>query len=316
MGRFDTRGIVLCPDDLTLADWPRLAAEAGLNTVGLHMIGNEGLAGLRELMGGPVGQRLLADAAGHGLAIEYELHAMRELLPRELFGEAPELFRADEAGARVPEWNLCPSSAEALRVVSEGAVWLAQSLRSTTHRYFMWADDGCPWCRCRDCADLTPSDQNLLVMNAIARALRQVDPEARLAALAYDNTLEAPRSVRPEPNVFLEFAPIRRDSSRPLDDAGCEENRRHVEVIDPLLEVFGTEGAQVLEYWMDVSRFSAWKRPAVRLPLDPAVFEADLAFYASKGFRHATSFGCYIDAEYVRLHGMPPVAEYGAALLR
>jgi len=86
MGRFDTRGIVLCPDDLTLADWPRLAAEAGLNTVGLHMIGNEGLAGLRELMGGPVGQRLLADAAGHGLAIEYELHAMRELLPRELFG--------------------------------------------------------------------------------------------------------------------------------------------------------------------------------------------------------------------------------------
>ncbi|HQK96280.1 MAG TPA: DUF4838 domain-containing protein, partial [Armatimonadota bacterium] len=314
MARFDTRGIVLCPDDLTWADWPRRAAEAGLNTIGLHLIGNEGLAKLCELIQGSAGQRFLADAAEHGLAVEYELHAMHDLLPRELFTEAPELFRVDDSGARVPEWNLCPSSADALRVVSDNAVRLAGALRPTTHRYFMWADDGCPWCRCAACRQLTPSDQNLVVMNAIAVALRRLDPHARLAALAYDNTLKAPRSVRPEPNVFLEYAPIRRDSSRPLNDPSCEENRRHAELIDPLLEVFGTEGAQVLEYWMDVSRFSGWRRPAVRLPLDSVVLEADLAFYAEKGFRHATSFGCYIDAEYVRRHGIPPVAEYGAAL--
>lgn len=316
MAHFDTRGIVLCPDDLTLTDWPRLAAQAGLTTIGLHMIGNEGLAALCGAMESPRGQAVLADCAGLGLQVEYELHAMHDLLPRELFAEAPELFRADEAGVRVPEWNLCPSSSEALRVVSRGAVELARSLKPTTHRYFMWADDGCPWCQCARCADLTPSDQNLLVMNAIARALGGVDPQASLACLAYHNTLEAPRSVRPEPGIFLEYAPIGRDSSRPMADASCETNRHQAEFIDPLLDAFGTENAQVLEYWMDVSRFSGWKRPAVQLPLDLAVLEADLAFYAAKGFRHATSFGCYIDADYVRLHGQPPVAEYGAALAR
>jgi len=28
-----------------------------------------------------------------------------------------------------------------------------------------------------------------------------------------------------------------------------------------------------------------------------------------------TSFGCFLDAEYVDLHGEPPVETYGAALL-
>ena len=32
------------------------------------------------------------------------------------------------------------------------------------------------------------------------------------------------------------------------------------------LEVFPKDTAQVLEYWLDVSRFSRWKRPGVKLP--------------------------------------------------
>jgi hypothetical protein len=41
--------------------------------------------------------------------------------------------------------------------------------------------------------------------------------------------------------------------------------------------VFPAGTAQVLEYWLDVSRFSQWKRPAVRLPWRRDVLEADLA---------------------------------------
>ena len=33
---FDTRGVVLVPEDLTLADWPQQAKSAGLTTIALH----------------------------------------------------------------------------------------------------------------------------------------------------------------------------------------------------------------------------------------------------------------------------------------
>ena len=34
--QFTTRGIVLVPEDLTLADWPERAKAAGLTTIGIH----------------------------------------------------------------------------------------------------------------------------------------------------------------------------------------------------------------------------------------------------------------------------------------
>jgi hypothetical protein len=64
-----------------------------------------------------------------------------------------------------------------------------------------------------------------------------------------------------------------------------------------------------------VSRFSGWKRPAVKLPWRRDVLESDLATYGSRGIRHVTSFAVYVDAEYRRLYGDPQfVAEYGAIL--
>ena len=53
----------------------------------------------------------------------------------------------------------------------------------------------------------------------------------------------------------------------------------HGEYIDALeanLKVFPKETAQVLEYWMDVSLFSDWKKPAVQLPWNKNVFLSDI----------------------------------------
>ena len=65
-----------------------------------------------------------------------------------------------------------------------------------------------------------------------------------------------------------------------------------------------------------MSRFSGWKRPAVRLPWRRDVLEADLAAYGSRGIRHVTTFAVYVDAEYRRLYGEPAfIREYGDALM-
>jgi hypothetical protein len=199
-------------------------------------------------------------------------------------------------------------------VIGEQAAALAGQLTPTTHRYFLWADDGRPWCQCPQCRELSPSDQNLTAMIAILRGLRTADSQAALAALAYHDTLDPPTQVKPVEGLFLEYAPISRSWQVPLNDPSSEVNQEHVERLRRTIESFGARESQVLEYWLDASRHSSWQRPAVKLPVTPEVMAADAEFYHSLGFEHATTFGCYLDAEYFERFGMPPVREYGRAL--
>jgi len=293
---FRTRGVVLVPDDLSLADWPDRAAKAGLTTVALHH--GTSPAAVAAFIGSPPGRAFLDRCAQLGLEVEYELHAMNELLPRSLFAAEPLLFRMNDQGERTP-----------------AALRLARQLRPTTGRYFFWGDDGLPWCQCPRCREFTESDQALILENHLVRALRQIDPAAQLAHLAYHNTLPAPRRVKAEPGVFLEFAPIHRSYDKPYHEQTGPDVRDALAALEANLRVFPTHSAQVLEYWLDVSRFSGWKRPAVELPWRRDVIEADAATYARLGIRHVTTFAVWIDADYVRRFGEPAaLAEYGAAL--
>lgn len=308
---FRTRGVVLTPQDLDWPLWPQRAAEAGLTTVALHDPLSP--AAVSVFIRSEAGQKFLAQCRRYGLQVEYELHAMQELLPRELFAKNPEMFRMDEQGERTGKFNLCVSSTTALDIAAENAVRIAGVLKPTTGRYFYWGDDGIAWCRCPKCRNLSDSEQSLVVANHLWRALKRVDERAQIAHLAYVNTLEPPRQVRPEPGVFLEFAPIERKYDTPFE-AGNPTNQRHLEMLEANLVVFGRDNAQVLEYWLDDSMFSKWKRPAIKLPFDPKVLAADLDTYGSRGLRHVTSFAVYLDADYVRRFGEPPIIGYGRAL--
>ena len=168
----------------------------------------------------------------------------------------------------------------------------------------------------------TDSDQALILENSLVDALRQADPRATLAHLAYLNTLNAPTEVRPQTGIFLEYAPIRRRYDVPLgqreaspDAARGRTHGAHLDALDANLRVFGTQGAQVLEYWLDVSRFSHWKRENVsELQWNAQIFLDDLRTYAARGIRNVTSFAVWIDGDYVRRFGEPPLREYGDAL--
>ena len=124
-----------------------------------------------------------------------------------------------------------------------------------------------------------------------------------MSYLAYKPALAAPVRIQPEPNVFLEYAPIDRSYEFALSDPSNEVNRAHAENLKNLVRFFGPENAQVLEYWLDVSMFSGWKEPRRKIPVSLEVLRADLAFYASLGFRNVTTFGVWHDAEYVRAFG-------------
>jgi hypothetical protein len=258
------------------------------------------------------GQRFRQKCRILNLQVEYELHAMHELLPRELFDKEPSLFRMNEAGERTADSNLCVSSERALEIITKRAISISRELRPTTGRYFLWGDDGEPYCRCPGCADLSESDQALILENRLLEALRADDPRAQVAHLAYARTLRPPRRIKPKQGIFLEYAPIDRRYDLPLAANGDQRQRQHLESLDANLAVFGSEGAQALEYWLDSSRFSRWKRPAVKVPLNVSVLIADIETYASRGIRHIATFAVWIDEGYVTRYGDPPLGQYGS----
>ncbi len=310
---FATRGVVLVPEDLTLADWPQRAKTAGLTTIGLHHQNSP--QAVIDCIRTDAGRRFCQQCDELGLEVEYELHAMKELLPRDLFAKDPELFRKNDQGERVPDANCCVHSERGLETICENAVAIAKVLRPTTGRYFYWGDDGEPWCRCANCRELSPSEQALVIENRICRALREVDPKAQVAHLAYHDTLIPPKNVKADAGIFLEFAPIKRRYDMPYSEQQDPNLADGLHALDANLEVFPKETAQVLEYWLDVSRFSGWKRPAAELPWNKEVFLADVETYRMRGIRHITTFAAWIDRDYRdRFGDLGFLAEYGEGL--
>ena len=310
---FLTRGVVLVPSDLSLGDWPERAKRAGLSTISLH----HGISPKEVIRAveSDEGKKFLDTCRRLGLEVEYELHAMSELLPRNRFAKDPALFRMNDRGERTADANVCVHSKPALDLIAERAASLCKTLRPTTGRYFLWGDDGKPWCRCEKCRGLSDSDQALMLANHLWKVLKGEDDKARVAHLAYANTLAVPKEIKPAEGVFLEFAPINRRYDVPYAKQTGATDRDGLAMLDANLKLFPAATAQVLEYWLDVSRVSKWTRPSAKLSWDKEVFLADVEMYAARGILHVTTFAAWVDADYAKRHGEPTfVAEYGAGL--
>ncbi len=312
------RGIIIHPQELDNA-WPERLSGAGLNVLGLHPVGGTQAhlsleAAIHHRMLQET-QRQIRRLNALGIEVEYEAHAMGWLLPRSMFSMKPEWFRMNADGARVADFNLCPSDGDALEFVARRAELLARMLDTGSDRYFFWMDDvaGCR-CHCEKCRGLSASDQQMIVVNAMLKGIRRYNRGAKLCYLAYVDAIEAPERIEPLEGVILEYAPFGRDPRRPLFDPDYPENVREVRSLKKLLDVFGKQDAQVLEYWMDNSKFSGWKKPPKQFALEESVMRADVPAYRSLGFESITSFGCYLGQDYQQLWGEPPVEQYGRIL--
>lgn len=301
--------ILIHPEELT-KKWIDRAKAKGYATLALHPRGGKQapftLAEMLELLKTPEFRALLDYAAEVGLKTEYEFHAVGYLLPRDLFGEHPEYFRMDEDGQRKPDLNLCFSNADAVAIVKRRAAELAKQLYRSTHRFYFWADDArVGTCCCEKCKKLSASDKNLLLMNEMLGAIREEIPDAELACLAYQDTINVPETVKPREGIFLEYAPIDRDMHVPTGDQQGGANGSVVK----LLDFFGRKGSKVLEYWIDNSMLSKWQKPPKKYIPDRDVINADVKFYKSVGFEVISSFGCFLGDDYEALYGEPDVPE-------
>lgn len=307
-----TASMLIHPDELS-QKWIRRAADSGVPTLALHPPGGKNahhtMAELLQRMDDPAYRALLDEAAAAGLQIEYEMHAARYLLPAELFAQHPEWFRMNKEGERTPDLNCCVTNEEALDYMAERAAEAAKKLYRNSRRVFFWTDDAHDaFCHCPKCAQYSPSDQQLLVMNHLLRRLKKDDPQAEMPYLAYFECLQPPTKVKPEEGIFLEYAPIERDMHKPIAGTG------DAAPLEALLDTFGREKAKVLEYWLDNSLFSKWTKPPKHFAADVPVVQADVPWYEGLGFADISTFACFLGADYEELHGEPDISPFAKAV--
>ena len=312
----ERRGMVIHPHELD-DNWLDEFAALGLNVLGLHPVGGaESDAHVQQMLERQAQMQPLLDRArAMGITVEYEMHALSYLMPRSLFAEHPTWFRQNAAGERTADFNICAGSREGLDHLGTRAAELARLLPAENHLYYFWLDDVANYsCHCAHCRVLSPSDQQMIIVNAIQRGIRTVDPQACVAYLAYVDTLHTPTQIRPDDGVFLEYAPFRRRLDHPIDDASYPENVSERAGLEQLLAFFGRKNAKVLDYWTDNSLLSGWKYPPQPFSLRADVMRRDVEFYHRLGFESITAFGCYLGKDYADLHGKPDLTAYGDIL--
>ena len=310
------KGILITPQELKQYNWIEKIKELKLNTLGLHSGGGPNhnvIAALGETATESFRSRI---SSVQGLDLEYECHVSGTLLEDELFNTHPEFFQKDFlTGKRTTGGNWCVTNPELMAWIGKKARQLTEKLPSSTHRYYYWtADNPLAWCHCPQCSHYTMSEQNLLAMNALLAEIRKVDPLAELAFLAYHNTITVPDKVKPVPGVFLEFAPYPRCYQHAINDPECEINRKYWIALRRLLEVFDPRRTQILEYWLDVSYFSHYRKPTMRPVVCRDLIKRDIEAYLSLGIRNFTTFAVYMDGEYLQKEGDAELCMYAQLL--
>jgi hypothetical protein len=232
---------------------------------------------------------LLPDFERRGVALEYGGHVLPILLPRELFGEHPDYFPQSPEGERTEHGNLCTSHAGALELASRNAVaWVREYPEMRV--VHLWGADLWKggWCRCDACRGVGAQEQSLRVCNAVARALTQAGIARPVCYLAYHDTIDADAGLRPDPDVYVEFAPRERCYGHAIDDAQCTTNRRYAAALERYCDLFDGR-VRLFEYYGDAILFCGCAVPL------PEVIERDLTYYHGLGVREVTmlQFGTF-----------------------
>jgi len=307
--------MIIHPGELS-RKWIDRLADAGINTLGIHPEGGKDapktLERLLSLLETPEYRALIDYARSRGLEIEYECHAAGYLMDRALFAEHPEYFRMNESGERVPDWNFCVSNAEALSLFAKRAAELALKLYGSGKNFYFWMDDGRSiHCQCPKCRSLSPSDQQYIALSAALDEIKRYIPDARMAYLAYIDTIATPTLAHSNRGLFLEYAPFEKYTAKGEDSAARIERERGM--LAPLLDYFGGEDAKVLEYWYDNSLYSRWKKPPARFELNEKPMIGDIRDYREIGFDRITTFACFLGDDYEALYGEPDITPYSGA---
>ena len=159
---------------------------------------------------------------------------------------------------------------------------------------------------------MSASEQSLVVFNRMLREIKKQNPNARIAYLAYKDSIVAPEAVKADAGVFLEYAPFEKYTAKGSNADMLIARER--EMIKHLMQAFVNEPKQVLEYWYDNSLFSNWQKPPRKFTLDSDAMRSDIESYKEIGFDVISTFACFLGKDYEDLYGEVDITPFAKAV--
>lgn len=186
-------------------------------------------------------------------------HTFYQLLPPEkYFAEHPEWY-SEVNGRRTAEGvQLCLTNPEMrAELVRNALEWIRQD---PTAGLISIAQNDCGGqCQCEQCRALeeqegAPSGPLIHFVNAVAEEIEKEYPNFLIETLAYQYTRQAPRQVKPRPNVIVRLCSIECSFSQPLGNGPQNESfRRDIEAWSAI--------APNLYIWNYVTNFANYLLP-------------------------------------------------------
>lgn len=256
-------------------------------------------------------EQIVPEIVKRGLGLHYGGHSYFAWVPPdEYFAAHPEYYAAVRDG-KPQSLNLANPEVAEIMAENIGAFLDKNPEISIVT---VWMNDAPAICTNPGCLEMegplrlsisNPAEAYLLVLsfsnaavkfaNSVAWRLRQTHPKVMVNHLAYNELIDAPTNVKPEPNLLVTFAPIQRAPFRlgakagyfrPLSDPRDKTNQTFLAEMRKWLSL--TKNFYVWDYyslwWTLGSNRPRWQFPVL------ATIEADLKFYRDElGLTHVSS---------------------------
>ncbi len=223
---------------------------------------------------------------------EYFVHTFESLLPNTYFEKHPEYFALIDGKRRVQGHvngaEFCLTNPEAREIVLKKVL---KELKKY-HKYGLFDvsandNDHGSFCECKNCQAIqkregSASGPLLDLVNYIADEVAKVYPDVMITTLAYKETNQAPKNIRPRKNVLIRLANDKALFPYPLyyvDDAKdfCANMQRWLD-----------KGSNVF-IWEYAANFFAWPLPRPNLD----IIGHDIDYYAKLGV-----YGLFIQSSH------------------
>ena len=220
-------------------------------------------------------REIFREVKKRGMIFEFGGHQAQNFLPRTMFEQHPELF-SERDGRRTAAGNLCATNPQAQRILCEGVKKFLDRNPGIDILHF-WFEDAVEgsWCSCERCRQLTPVQQQDLIVRTVAEFIKPYH-KTRLDLLLYHDTITDIDRIREEKGCLGTFAPRERCYRHGIGDDSCANNRFYAEGLVNAVGIFG-RNTEVFEYYSDVILFSKTKTVL------PRVIAEDLEWYHAKG---------------------------------
>ena len=206
-------------------------------------------------------------------------HTFFELVsPNEYFAKHPEYF-AMTAGVRRRDANqLCLSNSAVLRLLTQRLLSRIRALPKAT-LFSVSQNDGLGFCECPDCMAIARKEGSqsgpiLHFVNAVAAVVAKHHPHVLIDTIAYLYSVDAPRHVRPAPNVRVRLCAFGCCQAHGFGTCDQSESQRFLKALNGWSKI-----TSQLYIWHYCTNFGSYLLPMPNFD----EIQANIALYQQRG---------------------------------